>query len=73
MKAKNGWTTIHCATRKGHIHIIQVLEEMGVDILANDTSGRTARQLAEQFSHWNASKILKEMELVRKTVMGPAG
>ena len=48
------------AAADGNVRIVEFLRDMGTDLEIVDTQGRTAADIAEDFSHFNIAEILRE-------------
>ena len=54
------WTALMKAAADGNVRIVEFLRDMGTDLEIVDTQGRTAADIAEDFSHFNIAEILRE-------------
>ncbi|GFU12281.1 ANK_REP_REGION domain-containing protein, partial [Nephila pilipes] len=52
-------TPLHIAAENGHLDIARLLLEYDADILAKDSSGLTAMDLAEKSDHPHVMELLK--------------
>ncbi|GIX73232.1 ANK_REP_REGION domain-containing protein [Caerostris extrusa] len=52
-------TPLHIAAENGHLDIARILLEHDADILAKDSSGLTAMDLAEKTEHPHVMELLK--------------
>ena len=54
------WTALMKAAADGNVEVVELLRDLGTDLDIVDTQGRTAAQIAEDFSHFNIAEILRE-------------
>jgi len=54
------WTALMRAAAVGNVEVVELLRDLGTDLDIVDTQGRTAVQIAEDFSHFNIAEILRE-------------
>ena len=54
------WTALMRAAAIGNVEVVELLRDLGTDLDIVDTQGRTAAQIAEDFSQFNIAEILRE-------------
>jgi ankyrin repeat protein len=59
---RNNETALHKAAAKGHIEVIRVLLDFGVDPRKRNRFGQTPSMLAEQHNHYRCVRQLREKE-----------
>ena len=53
-----GWTSLHCAARKGHLEVVKILLENGADRDVNNEDKKTALDLAVERGYDEISECL---------------
>lgn len=48
---RKGWFPLHVALRKGHVGVLKILLDHGVDVAAADAKGMTVMEMAEEMSN----------------------